>query len=232
MNPKTLLQRARTPIKLVIYAIYLYLSGLSLRQTARALASIGFARSHEAVRKWVHRLAGIAAEAISLEKADTVIVDETVVNVGGRQVWLWVAIEPERRAILALYLSETRNALIAYSLFVELKRRGVKHVITDGAKWYSLAARWAKLGHEIVHGGVRSYVERFICTVKDRLRGFDVYFPSPHKLLDSALRLLYAWAGFYNYVRIHLSFGEPPRGIVGFTELERLTVLAQKGWQS
>lgn len=176
-----LFQRERTPYKIVLQAIYLYLLGLSLRQTVRALASIGFARSHD-----------IATEAISLEKTDTVIVDETVVNVGGRQVWLWVAIEPERRAILALYLSETRNTLIAYSLFVELRRRDVKRVITDGARWYSLAARWAKLGHEIVHGGVRSYVERFICTVKDRLRGFDVYFPSPRKLLDSALRLLYA----------------------------------------
>jgi len=61
------------------------------------------------------------------------------------------------------------------------------------------------------------------------LGAFDVYFPSPCKLLDSALRLLYAWAGFYNNAKIHLSFGEPLRGIVGFTELERLTVLAQKG---
>jgi len=172
-----LFQREQNPYKIVPQAIYLYLLGLSLRQTARVLASIGFARSHEATKKWVHRLAGIAAEAISLEKANTVIVDETVVNVGGRQVWFWVAIEPGRRAILALYLSETRNALIAYSLFVELRRRGVKRVITDGARWYSLAARWAKLGHKIVHGGVRSYVERFICTVKDRLRALMSIFP-------------------------------------------------------
>ncbi len=227
MKPKALLQRARTPIELVIYAIYLYLSGLSLRQTARALASIGFARSHEAVRKWVHKLANIAAEAISLE---TAIVDETAVNIGGRQVWLWVAIEPERRAILALYLSETRNFLVAYSFLAELRRHGVKRVITDGARWYPPAARWAGLRHEVVHGGVRSYVERFICAVKDRLRGFDVYFPSPSRLLDSALRLLYAWASFYNYARVHLSFGEPPRSMSGFTELERLTALAQKRW--
>jgi len=71
-----------------------------------------------------------------------------------------------------------------------------------------------------VHGGVRSYVERFICTVKDRLRGFDLYFPSPKKLLESALRLIYAWAGFYNYARIHLSFSKPPKPIPGSTKLE------------
>jgi len=39
------------PIEIVLYAIYLYLSGLSLRQTARTLASIGVKRSREAVRK-------------------------------------------------------------------------------------------------------------------------------------------------------------------------------------
>ena len=107
-------------------------------------------------------------------------------------MWLWVAVEPERRILIALYLSETRNILIAYSFLSMLKKRGVRHVITDGAKWYPIAARWARLKHSIVRGGVRSYVERFICTVKDRLRGFNAYFLSPRKLLDSALRLVYA----------------------------------------
>ena len=144
-------------------------------------------------------------------------------------MWLWVAVEPERRILIALYLSETRNILIAYSFLSTLKRRGVRHVITDGAKWYPVAARWARLEHSIVHGGVRSYVERFICTVKDRLRGFDAYFPSPRKLLDSALRLIYAWACFYNYARVHLSFGEPPHPMPGSTELERLKALVTRG---
>lgn len=185
--------RERTPIEIVLYAIYLYLSGLSLRQTARTLVSIGVKRSREAVRKWVHKFSKLAIKHISQEKADVALVDETAVNVGGRRVWLWVVVEPERRTLIALYLSEARNILIAYSFLSMLKRRGVRHVITDGAKWYFTAARWARLKHSIVCGGVRSYVERFICTVKDRLRGFDVYFPSPKKLLDSALRLIYAW---------------------------------------
>ena len=155
----------------MLYAIYLYLSGLSLRQTARALEAHGIRRSHEAVRRWVHRLAHRAQELILAERAQTAIVDETAVNVGGRRAWLWVAIEPERRAVLALALTWTRNSLAAYSLLASLRRRGVRHVITDGAGWYALAARWAGVGHSVVRGGVRSYVERFICAVKDRLWG-------------------------------------------------------------
>ena len=226
---KAITLRERTPHEIVLFAIYLYLSGLSLRQTARTLKALGINRSHEAVRKWVHKLAEKAKELLFSERARVAIVDETAVNVGGQVVWLWVAIEPERRAVLALLLTRARNALVAYSLFMDLKRRGVRHVITDGATWYPLAARWAKIGHSVVRGGVRSYVERFIGTIKDRLRGFDCYFPSPKHLLESALKLVYAWAGFYNYVRVHLSFDEPPRPLPGATEYARLKTLAWGG---
>ena len=77
--------RERTPIELMLYAIYLYLSGLSLRQTARTLASIGVKRSREAVRKWVHRFGELAIRYISRETASVAIVDETAVNVGVRE---------------------------------------------------------------------------------------------------------------------------------------------------
>ena len=119
--------------------------------------------------------------------------------------------------------------MVALSFLYELKRRSVKYVLTDGASWYPDAARWARLEHKVVHGGVRNYVERFICAVKDRLRGFDAYFPSPRRLLRSALTLLYAWACFYNYAREHMSFGEPPRPMPGHTELERLKAVIQGG---
>ena len=82
-------------------------------------------------------------------------------NVAGRQVWLWIAIEPGHRAVLALMFTESRNIFAAYSLFTSLRHRGVRYVITDGASWYRLAARWTRLRHSVVHS-LRSYVERFI----------------------------------------------------------------------
>jgi len=63
----------------------------------------------------VHRFGELAREYVSRERARVVIVDETMVNVGGRRVWLWVAIEPKRRILIALHLSKTRNILVAYS---------------------------------------------------------------------------------------------------------------------
>ena len=146
MRQKAFMLRERTPIEMVFYAIYLYLSGLSLRQTSRALQALGFARSHEAVRRWVHRFAGRAEKLVMNEKANTAIVDETFVNVAGRQIWLWIAIEPGHRAVLALMLIEARNIFAAHSLFTSLRHRGVRHVITDGRHGIGLQSDGRGLG--------------------------------------------------------------------------------------
>ena len=89
-------------------------------------------------------------------------------NVAGRQVWLWIIIESGRGTVLAVILTEARNIFAAHSLFTCLRHRGVRYVITDGASWYRIAAGWARLRHSVVHS-LRSYVERFIEAVNDRL---------------------------------------------------------------
>ena len=78
------MEREQTPIEIVLYAIYLYLSALSLRQTSRTLKSIGIKRSHEAIRKWVQKFSTHVRQLIAKTKARVVIVDETAINIGGR----------------------------------------------------------------------------------------------------------------------------------------------------
>ena len=95
-------------------------------------------------------------------------------NVAGGQIWLWITIEPEHRAVLAVMLTEARNVLIAYSLFTCLRHRGVRHTITGNMSWYRIVAGWTRLRHSVVH----SYVEHFIKAVKDR---------PAHRLLFSSL---------------------------------------------
>ena len=41
--------------------------------------------------------------------------------------------------------------------------------------------------------GERNYVERVAETIKDRLKGFDVYFPSKRYLLDTAVEWLHGF---------------------------------------
>ncbi|RLE58259.1 MAG: hypothetical protein DRJ35_08220 [Thermoprotei archaeon] len=176
----------------------------------------------------MHRIESKAEKLVPSELVDTAMVDETAVNVASRQLWLWLTIELGHKAVLALMLTEARNVLIAYNLFACLRRHGVRHIITDGAPWYRLVAGWTRLRHSVVRGSMRSYIECFIEAVKDRLRGFDCYFPSPKKLLDSTLHLLYAWVGFYNYARVYLNFKRLPRLLQRANELGRLKAIAIK----
>ena len=62
MVHKAFIIRERTPIEIMLYAIYLYLLGLSLRNVSKALLMLKVRRSHEAIRKWIHRFASYAYE--------------------------------------------------------------------------------------------------------------------------------------------------------------------------
>ena len=46
-----------------------------------------------------------------------------MIKAGGGFCRLWLAIEPERRKILFMALTQARNALIALSILKELRRR-------------------------------------------------------------------------------------------------------------
>lgn len=96
-------QRDRTPLQIVAYAIYLYLSNLSLRKAAEAVG-IFSERSHEAVRQWLHRFSNLV-EALHTGPARVAVVDETAVRVAGEQAWLWIAMDPKSRRLLAVRLT-------------------------------------------------------------------------------------------------------------------------------
>ncbi len=46
------------------------------------------------------------------------ILDETVIKVGSEFIWLWIAIEPKNRAILALSISKERNMFVIAERFL------------------------------------------------------------------------------------------------------------------
>ena len=107
-----------------MYSINLYLGfKLSLRDVREHLLDEwGFERSHEAVRRWVHRANRAARRYFQrpLKRVSHIVLDESKVRVGGEWVWLWVALDPQRRVVLEVYLSKTRNGLIARSFMKKL----------------------------------------------------------------------------------------------------------------
>jgi putative transposase len=106
------------------------------------------------------------------------IVDKTLIKVGSKYVWLWVAIESNNRRILALSISKERNMFVAEHFLSNIVRDYGKYpVSTDGGTWYQMACRFPKIRHHIHSSLEKSLIERTMQYVKDRTEHFDDYFP-------------------------------------------------------
>ena len=95
--------RSRTRPNDMVYAMHLYFLGLSLRNTSKALSGLHIVRrSHTAIRDWIQKY---QPERMFYRRSNIseFIVDETQIKVGSELIWLWVAIEPESRQILAFF---------------------------------------------------------------------------------------------------------------------------------
>ncbi len=98
------------------------------------------------------------------KKIDEYILDETIVKVGSKYIWLWVAIEPENKEILRLSISKERNMFVAERFLSHIVEEYGKHpVSTDGGTWYPQACKFLKIGHHIhsvVYKIEKSIIER------------------------------------------------------------------------
>ena len=133
------------------------------------------------------------------KRIEEYIVDETLIKVGSQYIWLWVAIEPENREILALNISKERNMFIAERFISSLVKIHGKHpVSTDGGTWYPQACRFLKLNHHIHSSLEKSLIERTMQYIKDRTESFDDYFPCKSK--NCKLKHVKNWLNlFVNY---------------------------------
>lgn len=168
--------RNRTRLEDIFYAINLYFDGLSLRKTSKALSRF-VRRSHTSIRDWIQKYRPQKLLSKS-KRISEFIVDETLIKVGSELVWLWVAIEPENRQILAVTVSKERNMLIAEKFISKIVKIHGKHpVSTDGGTWYPMACKFLKLKHRLHSSLEKSLIERKMQYIKDRTECFDDYFP-------------------------------------------------------
>ena len=168
--------RERTRLWIMLYAVYMYFQGLSLRAVSGCLEDL-CPRSHVSVWRWVQRFSHLNA-CFTVGRVRCFMVDETWIKVGSQEAWLWLAFEPYGRFLLGFYLSRTRNILVA-ELFLQslIDRYGRHPVYSDGANWYPDACRSLGLEHHIYDYLRGNLMERFVQYVKDRTECFDDYFP-------------------------------------------------------
>ncbi len=191
--------RKRTKPEDIVYSLHLYFSGLSLRNTSKALSRF-VQRSHTAIRDWIQRY---KPERLFFRKIKIAefVVDETQIKVGSEYIWLWVAIESETKNIVATSISKERNMFVAERFLHQVtKKYGEYPILTDGGTWYPQACQFLKLKHHIHSSFKKSIIERTIQYIKDRTEGFDDYFPCRKKncKLKHVKQWLTLFADYYN----------------------------------
>jgi putative transposase len=198
--------RNRTSSSYIGRALYLYFLGLSTRNVARAMFCFRkVKRSHVAIWKWIQKYHPKKISS-KRKKIEEYIVDETLIKVGSELVWLWVAIEPKNRQILALSISKERNMFVAERFISDVIKNHGKHpVSTDGGTWYPQACRFLRLKHHIHSSFEKSIIERTMQYIKDRTESFDDYFPCKIKncKLNHVRNWLNLFVNYHNEEKIH-----------------------------
>jgi putative transposase len=92
-------ERNRTSTVVIMYSLYLYFLGLSLRNTSKALAIFrDEKRSYVSVWNWIQRFGDYPI--YKRKRISAFIIDKIVIQIGSQHFWLWICIEPIHSSLL------------------------------------------------------------------------------------------------------------------------------------
>jgi putative transposase len=185
-----------------MYSLYLYFLGLSLRNTSKALEPFkNEKRSYASIWNWIQRFG--SCHIYKRKRISAFIVDETVIQIGNRHYWLWIAIEPIHKSVLGIHISEERNMFVAENFIRSLVDKYGKHTVyTDGGTWYPQACKFLHLKHRLHSTLEKNLIERVMQYFKDRTECFDDYYPCINQRNNCDLQHVYNWIRLYIYLYI------------------------------
>src|SRR6202023_2312244 len=118
--------RHRFPPEIIQHAIWLYLRfTLSYRDVEELLAERGLDISYETVRHWVLKFGPMTARNLRQRRtrpSDQWRLDEMVVRIAGRQMYLWRAVDHEGE-VLDMLVQRRRDKRAALRLMRKLLRK-------------------------------------------------------------------------------------------------------------
>ena len=139
------------PPALIQHAIWLYLRfTLSYRDVEELLAERGLDVSYETVRRWVLKFGPLIARQLRQRRSrprDRWHLDEMVVRIAGKHMYLWRAVDDEGE-VLDILLQRRRNKRAALRLMRKLLRKQgfvPKLLTTDKLGSYGAAFRQLRL---------------------------------------------------------------------------------------
>jgi putative transposase len=205
----------KTPANQVTSALNMFYEGMSIKAIRRNLQQeYGNMPSTATIYEWIQKYTQYATDSIEGFKpkkiGDTWIADETVIEIDGKNVWLWDIIDDKTRFLLATRISRsrtTRDAQILYDRAVKTAGKEPEKVITDKLASY-LDVRYGKdtehiQGKPFAVEDNTQMIERFHETLKQRtkvMRGL--------KNIETAHDFIHGWLVHYNYLRPHTALDD------------------------
>ena len=193
-------ERNKTSTIIVMYSLYLYFLGLSLRNTSKALMIFrDEKRSYVSVWNWIQRFG--SCHVYKRKRVSAFIIDETVIQIGNQHFWwLWFCLEPIDKSELGIYILQGRNMLVAEKFIRSLVENYGKHTVyTDGGTWFDEACNVIGLKHYLHSPLEKSLIERVMQYFKDRTECFDDYYPCT-KNNNCDLEHVYNWIKLFIYL--------------------------------
>jgi putative transposase len=125
-------RRHRFPASIIQHVIWLYLRfTLSYRDVEDLLAERGLDISYETVRRWVLKFGPVIARKLRQRRqrpSDRWHLDEMVVRIAGRRMYLWRAVDHEGE-VLDMLLQRRRDSRAALRLMRKLlKKQGFSEI--------------------------------------------------------------------------------------------------------
>jgi len=137
----------RFPPEIIEHAVWLYhCFSLSLRDVETILAARGVVVSYESIRDWGLRFGRLFANQLKRRRprpGDKWFMDEVFLRIGGKQHYLWRAVDQDGN-VLDILVQSRRNAKAARRLFRKLLKSlqyTPRVIVTDKLKSYAAAKR-------------------------------------------------------------------------------------------
>src|SRR5215211_1584424 len=150
--------RHHFPAEIIRHAVWLYLRfTLSYRDVKELLAERGIESSYETVRRWVLKFGPLFARNLRRPRPrpfNKWHLDEMVVSIQGRRMYLWRAVDSEGE-VLDLLVQSKRDTKAALRLMRKLlKKKGYApdQLVTDKLGSYGAARRELRLSARHVQG--------------------------------------------------------------------------------
>ena len=155
-------KRHRFPPDVIRHAVWHYFRfTLSLRDVEELLAQRGIEVSYKTIRCWTRKFGQVFAWNLRRSRCKPTgrwHLDEMVVKVGGKRMWLWRAVDDEG-GVLDVLLQKRRNKGAALKLLRKLLKNTGLHpetITTDGLASYRAAIRELGLTKRHCPGGMRA----------------------------------------------------------------------------